>query len=338
MIEWNSNEHDPDEQNTGEPNHDYPLLDDYSKTVVNVAKNLSRSVVHIKVAKKALPGQRTTRNNNQMGTGSGFVLSSDGYIVTNFHVINNALKIRVSLPDGIDYDAEVKGTDPATDLGILKIYADNLHPATFGESDKLQVGQIAIAVGNPMGLQHTVTAGVISALGRSLRTETGRLIDDVIQTDAALNPGNSGGPLVDSSGKVIGVNTAVIYPGQGLCFAVSSNLAKYITGKLILEGRVRRGVIGIAGQVVKLSNRIVHYNKLERASGVYVTEIFKNKLIRNNEIMVDDIIVGFNGQNLGTIDDLHKLLDESTIGRRLEMQVLRKGKLETIHVVPGELE
>jgi len=337
MLEFISLENEAFSTTNGAQANDLMLLDEYSKTVVNVAKNVSRSVAHIKVKKKPTPGRRPARSNNPYGTGSGFVLSSDGYIVTNNHVISHAEEIRVSLPDGRGFTAEIKGTDPATDLCVLKIYAENLYPAYFGNSENLQVGQIAIAVGNPFGFQHSVTAGVISALGRTLRTQNGRLIDDVIQTDAALNPGNSGGPLVDSTGRVIGVNTAVILPAQGLCFAVSSNIAQFIAGKLIIDGRVRRGVIGIGGQMVKLSTRIIQYNKLDKPSGVYVTEVLPDSSARNNEILVGDILVGFNGISLGTIDDLHKLLDESTIGQKMELQVLRNGIMTAIHVIPGEL-
>lgn len=316
---------------------DAALLDVYSSTVVNAAKQVSNSVVNVKVKKTGKRPGNPSRNNNPFGSGSGFIISSDGYLITNNHVISNSESIIVALPDGREFEAQVKGADPATDIAVLKIYADNLHPASFGNSEHLQVGQIAIAVGNPFGFQYSVTAGVISALGRSLRSESGRLIDDVIQTDAALNPGNSGGPLVDSNGRVIGVNTAVILPAQGLCFAVSSNIAEFITGKLIIEGRVRRGIIGIAGQMVRLSNRIVQYNKLQKASGVFVIEVLKDSPAKNKELRNGDIIVGFNGHCLATVDDLHKLLDETTIGRKFEMTVLRGGKAATIHVIPGEM-
>ncbi|MCX6258240.1 MAG: trypsin-like peptidase domain-containing protein [Bacteroidia bacterium] len=322
------------EQNTGRnTGADGPLLDAYSSTVVNVARQLSLCVVHIKVKKR---GQQKGPDN--YGAGSGFIISSDGYIITNNHVMSNAEEILVSLPDGREFKAESIGADPATDIGVLKIYADNLHVATFGNSDQLQVGQIAVAVGNPFGFQHSVTAGVISALGRTLRSENGRLIDDVIQTDAALNPGNSGGPLVDSSGHVIGVNTAVILPAQGICFAVSSNLAAYIAGKLIMEGKVRRAYIGIAGQMIRLSDRIVNYNKLQKPTGVYVAEVNANPGINNSELLSGDIIVGCNGKEVGTVDDIHRLLIEETIGVKIPLNVLRKGISHRINVVPAELK
>lgn len=226
---------------------DDELLDAYSQTVVGVAQRVSDAVVQIHAHKPSRQG-----NNRQGGgTGSGFIISSDGLVVTNSHVVNGAQKVEVSLQDGRKFLAKPIGDDPATDIAVVQIHGEGLTTAAFGNSEHLQVGQIAIAIGNPYGFQYSLTAGVVSALGRSLRTETGRLIDNVIQTDAALNPGNSGGPLVNSKGLVIGVNTAVILPAQGICFAVASNLVQYVVGKLVLHGKVRRGFIGIAGQVIK---------------------------------------------------------------------------------------
>jgi len=219
------------------------LLDAYSSTVTNVVKNSSKSVVHINIIKK-ITGRTAQKAIERSGSGSGFVISSDGFIVTNNHVIEKADSIKVSFADGIEVNGILVGADPSTDVAVLKLYDGDVHPLEFANSDLIQAGQIAIAVGNPMGLQHTVTAGVVSATGRSLRARNGRLIDDVIQTDAALNPGNSGGPLVNSEGKVIGVNTAVVSSAQGLCFAVSSNLAAYVAGQLIIHGRVKRAQLG----------------------------------------------------------------------------------------------
>jgi len=319
------------------PIPDQYALDAYSGIIVNAAKSVSKSVVHIKVKKKQVPGTKPPNSQNPYATGSGFIISSDGYVVTNNHVISNADEILVALPDGSEHEAKVIGQDPATDLAVVKIYADSYKSVVFGNSDRLQVGQIAIALGNPYGFQYSVTAGVVSALGRTLRTESGRLIDDVIQTDAALNPGNSGGPLVNSAGEVIGVNTAIILPAQGLCFAVSSNLTQLITGKLIIEGKVRRGYLGIVGQIVKLTTRIVQYNKLEKHSGVYVVEVDHNKGILNSELFPGDIIVGFNHHSIGSIDDLHRLMDENVIGRMINLSVLRSGKAHEISVTPAEL-
>ncbi len=320
------------------PAGDQIALDAYSGVIVNAARSVSKSVVHIKVKKKAASGLKQNNPQNPYATGSGFIISSDGYIVTNNHVISNAEEILVGTPDGTEHNGKIIGQDPATDLSVIKIYADSHKSVVFGNSDRLQVGQIAIALGNPYGFQYSVTAGVVSALGRTLRTESGRLIDDVIQTDAALNPGNSGGPLVNSAGEVIGVNTAIILPAQGLCFAVSSNLTQFITGKLIIEGKVRRGYLGMVGQVIKLTTRIVQYNKLDKATGVYVVEVDHNRGIQNSELFPGDIIVGFNGANISSIDDLHRMMDESVIGKKINLSVLRKGIAQEISVMPAELK
>jgi S1-C subfamily serine protease len=241
------------------------------------------------------------------------------------------------LQDGNIYDAEVTGLDPYTDLAVLKIYTSNLPNVEFNHGYDLKVGQLAIALGNPYGFQCTVTTGVISALGRTLQTKSGRSIDNVIQTDAALNPGNSGGPLVDSRGGVIGVNTAIIYPAQGLCFAISAGTAEYIVGKLMTEGRIRRAFLGIAGQFIPLPLRVIHYNKLDTGSGIKVEHLEKSSRFDNNSLKRGDIIIQFNGVAVTGIDILQKLLDEKTIGKRLEMGVLRKGRKQIIQVTPGEL-
>ena len=251
-------------------------------------------------------------------------------------MIENAHTISVALSSGELITAELKGQDPSTDIAILKIYQSGLRSLSFANSDELQVGQIAIAIGNPLGLQHTVTAGVVSALGRSLRAGNGRLIDDVIQTDAALNPGNSGGPLVNSSGHVIGVNTATISSAQGICFAVSSNIAAYVAGKLIIEGRVKRAQLGIAGQLVKLTERMIGYNKLSMKTGVYVFEIIPDSPAYNNNIKEGDIIVGFNNHPVASVDDLHRLLNEDVIGKESQLIVLRQGRSIITKVVPVE--
>ncbi len=273
-----------------EHSHDAGLLDAYSKTITGVVGEISQSVVHIQVQKKMVE-RRTGTDKLQQGSGSGFVISSDGYVVTNNHVIEDATDIKVNFSDGRIEKAELKGTDPSTDIAVIKIYGSGQKALSFANSDSLKVGQIAIAIGNPLGLQHSVTAGVVSALGRTLRATNGRLIDDVIQTDAALNPGNSGGPLVNSSGQVIGINTAVIPSAQGLCFAVSSNLTAYVAGKLIIEGRVKRAQLGIAGQLVNLTERMIAANRLSIKTGVYVFEIIPDSPARNHEIKIGDIIV-----------------------------------------------
>jgi S1-C subfamily serine protease len=318
------------------PGTDGELLDAYSKTITGVVGLVAEAVVHIQVQKPA-NDRRTREEKLAPASGSGFIISTDGFVVTNNHVIDGAREIRVALADGRTVNAELKGTDPSTDIAVLKIYETGLKALTFANSDALQPGQIAIAIGNPLGLQHTVTAGVVSALGRTLRATNGRLIDDIIQTDASLNPGNSGGPLVNSSGQVIGVNTATIPSAQGLCFAVSSNLAAFVAGKLIMEGRVKRAYLGIAGQLVNLTGRMIAANRLEKNTGVYIYEVVPDQPVRNNEIRTGDIIVGFNGKGIGSVDELHKQLNEQVIGRAVGLEVLRNGRKITLSVMPGEM-
>lgn len=324
-----------------ETNHvekDAQLLDAYSMTVTQVAKAVSDAVVQIKVIKNKRKQVRNQKPQRPYSNGSGFIISSDGYIVTNSHVVNDAKQLEVVLQDGRNFKAELIGEDPATDIAVIQINGNKLKHIRFGDSDALQVGQLAIAIGNPYGFQYSLTAGVVSALGRSLRTNTGRLIDDVIQTDAALNPGNSGGPLVDSRGQVIGVNTAVILPAQGLCFAVAGNLAKYVVGKLIMEGKVRRGYIGIAGQVVRFNPRVIKRYQLAASSGIHIQELEPDGPAYNSELQKGDIIVGFESLNIQSIDDLHKQLDESSIGQTVVLKVLRSGKVVPVKVIPVELK
>jgi S1-C subfamily serine protease len=315
---------------------DQGLLDAYSNTVTSVVNAVAEAVVHIEVAKQ-VTDRGTRQRRLDHGSGSGFIISSDGFIITNNHVIDNAQEIKVSLSDGRRVAATLKGADPSTDIAVLKIYENNLKALAFADSDQLQAGQIAIAIGNPLGLQHTITAGVVSALGRTLRASDGRLIDDVIQTDASLNPGNSGGPLVNSLGQVIGVNTAMIPRAHGICFAVSSNLAAHTAGQLIINGKVKRAWLGIAGQLVNLTGRMIAVNKLEKKTGVYVFEIEPDAPPYNSELKTGDIIVGFNDHAVASVDDLHKLLNEKTIGQRMQLDVLRNGRKTVITVIPDEL-
>jgi S1-C subfamily serine protease len=317
---------------------DMELLDSYSRTITGVVGQVAESVVHIQVQKPADNVRGRPREQGLVpASGSGFIISTDGFVVTNNHVIEKAREIRVSLADGRTVAAELKGADPSTDIAVLKIDVSGLKALSFADSESLQPGQIAIAIGNPLGLQHTVTAGVVSALGRTLRASNGRLIDDIIQTDASLNPGNSGGPLVNSLGQVIGANTATIASAQGLCFAVSSNLAAFVAGKLIMEGRVKRAYLGIAGQLVSLTGRMIAANRLEKTTGIYVYEVVADQPVYNNEIRQEDIIVSFNGQAVGTVDELHQQLNANVIHRPVEMEVLRGGRKEVIKVTPGEM-
>jgi S1-C subfamily serine protease len=318
------------------PQPDAELLDSYSRTITSVVGQVAEAVVHIQVQKRTSdPRSREVRL--MPASGSGFIISTDGFLVTNNHVIEQAEDIKVSLADGRTVNAELKGADPSTDIAVLKIDETGLKALTFSDSESLQPGQIAIAIGNPLGLQHTVTAGVVSALGRTLRANNGRLIDDIIQTDASLNPGNSGGPLVNSLGQVIGVNTATIASAQGLCFAVSSNLAAFVAGKLIMEGRVKRAYLGIAGQVVNLTGRMIAANRLERKTGVYVYEVVPDQPAHNNAIRTGDIIVSFHGRGIGSVDELHKQLNAQVIGQTVEMEVLRSGHKVVLRVTPGEM-
>lgn len=319
--------------------NDDELLDAYSRTITKVVEKASNSVVQIKVLKKPTNQSQNPRMRQpQEAGGSGFIISSDGFVITNNHVVSNADRVEVGLMDGRVFEATIIGTDPYTDIAVLKIYADSLKPLSFSDSDKLKVGQIAIAIGNPLGFQYTVTAGVVSALGRTLRSETGRMIDDVIQTDASLNPGNSGGPLVNSRGEIIGVNTAVIAAAQGICFAVSANLTKYVAGKLILEGKVKRAQLGIAGQVVNLTERMIGYNKLSTRTGVYISEVIADANARNSELRRGDIIVGLNEKTIASVDDLHKILNDELINKSVIVNLLRGGIRKNVSVLAGELK
>ena len=317
--------------------NDGQLLDAYSQTITNVAGHAAQAVAQIQVLRKSRnPG--TGKMQETPASGSGFVISTDGYLVTNHHVIEQAVSVKAAFADGNVYPATLIGSDPSTDIAILKVYNGDLKPLQFADSDQLQPGQIAIAIGNPMGLQYTVTAGVVSATGRTLRANNGRLIDDIIQTDAALNPGNSGGPLVNSEGRVIGVNTAVIASAQGLCFAISSNLAGYVAGCLIMKGKVRRAHLGIAAQLVSLTPRMIGANQLKTKTGVYVFEILADANAENRSIQTGDIIVEMEGKPVATVDNLHKYLDEGVIGKKTCLNVLRDGRKHHITVVPGELK
>lgn len=316
---------------------DAQLLDAYSSTVVGVVKAAAGAVAHVQVSKKGL-NPRTRRPEDIPGSGSGFVISTDGYVVTNNHVIEDATSIAVSFADGVQRKADLIGRDPHTDIAVLKVYDGDLKALQFAASDLLEPGQIAIAIGNPMGLQHTVTTGVVSATARTLRAGSGRLIDDIIQTDAALNPGNSGGPLLNTEGKVIGVNTAIVSSAQGLCFAVSSNLAAHVAGKLIMYGKVKRAQLGVAAQLVNLSPRMIGANALKTKTGVYVFEIVPDANVYNNRLRIGDIIVEFDGKPVATVDNLHKLLNEDVIGKQVTLEVLRGGRKEEVMVIPAELK
>jgi S1-C subfamily serine protease len=276
------------------------------------------------------------RTGERAGSGSGFIITPDGFVLTNSHVVHGADRIEVTLADGRHPDAQVVGDDPHTDLAVVRIYAPQLHPVRFGDSRRVRVGQVAIAIGNPYGFQCTVTAGVVSALGRSFRANTGRLIDDIIQTDAALNPGNSGGPLVNSRGEVIGVNTAVILPAQGICFAIAIDTAKYVAGWLIKDGKIPRSYIGVGGQNVPLHRRLVRHYRLAAPSGVLVIAIAPGSPADHAGLREGDVLVDFNGHPVPSIDALHKLLTADHIGVQSPLSVLRGTEKLSLLITPQE--
>ncbi len=311
----------------GAPAADDALLDAYSKAVVQAAEAVGPSVVNLEVRRR--DGQR-------QGSGSGFLLTPDGFILTNSHVVHGADRIEVTLADGRRPDAHLVGDDPDTDLAVVRVYAPQLRPVRLGESRSIRVGQLAIAIGNPYGFQCTVTAGVVSALGRTFRANTGRLIDDVIQTDAALNPGNSGGPLVNWRGEVIGVNTAVILPAQGLCFAIGVDTARYVAAWLIKEGKIRRSYIGVGGQNVPLHRRLTRHHQLPATSGVLVISVAPGGPAARAGLREGDVMVEFKGQPVPSIDALHKLLTGDQIGAESALTIIRGTEKLTLRITPQD--
>jgi S1-C subfamily serine protease len=314
-----------------EPVSDEPLLDAYSQAVMRVAEMASASVVKIEARRTSSSGRSASS-----GSGSGFIVSADGLVLTNSHVVRGADKVEVILSDGRRPDVALLGEDPETDLAVLRIYAPNLTAAKLGESKKLRVGQLAIAIGNPYGFDCTVTAGVISALGRSFRARSGRLMDNIIQTDAALNPGNSGGPLLNSNGEVIGVNTAIIMPAQGICFAIAVDTAKYVAGWLVKDGKIRRSYIGVGGQDVKLHRRLVRYYNLPVDTGLLVLAVEPKSPAEEAGLREGDVIIGFNGHTISGVDDLHKQLTEDKIRRKVPMTIVRYSERVEIEIAPQE--
>lgn len=304
---------------------DDELLDAYSHAVISAAERVSPSVIFIEAG----------AGGQQRGSGSGFLITPDGYLLTNSHVVQGANELWATLGDGRRLRADLIGDDPYTDLAVLRVYGGNLKPAILGDSQKVRVGQLAIAIGNPLGFQTSVTTGVVSALGRSLRSYSGRNIDNVLQTDAALNPGNSGGPLVNSRGEVIGVNTAVILPAQGICFAIAVNTAQFVASRLIRDGRVRRSQIGIQAQNIVLPRRLTLPHGLGE-TGVLVAGIEPNSPAFRSSLKQGDVIIAFDGQAVAGIDDLHRILTEERVGVRIPLTVLRNGERENVHLVPEE--
>jgi len=315
------------------PRDDGVLLDEYSRTIVSAADRVGPAVVNIDI-KQRLDSRRGPREVG--GSGSGFVIAPDGFILTNSHVVHDANQIAVSLPDGREYPAQLAGDDPDTDLAVIRIDAPHLAHVRLADSESLRVGQVVIAIGNPLGFQASVTAGVISALGRSMYAQSGRLIDNIIQTDAALNPGNSGGPLVNSAGEVIGVNTAMIRPAQGICFAIASNTAKFVAGWLIRDGKIRRSYIGVAGQNVPLHRRIVRFYNLPLETGVLVVSVEKDSPAQRAGLREGDLIIAFNEQPIGSIHELHKMLMGEQIGVEATLVVIRHTEKLVLTIIPAE--
>ena len=325
------------------------LLDAYSRAVIGAAERVSPSVVFIEAIRREKPakgghgekgGESKAEAPNEpgpgqedggpggkeqpAGTGSGFIFTPDGFILTNSHVVHGASRIEVGILDGSRYQASLIGDDPDTDLAVIRITAPNLVPATLGDSQALRVGQLLVAIGNPYGFQTTVTAGVASALGRSLRTTNGRLIDNVIQTDASLNPGNSGGPLVNSRGEVVGVNTAIIRPAQGICFAIAVNTAKRVASQLIQKGRVVRGYLGVGGQDVPLHRRVVRFHDLPVEEGILVISVEKGSPAQRAGLSEGDVIIAYGDEPVRGLDDLHRLLTGESVGVPTTLTVLRR--------------
>lgn len=310
------------------------LFDAYSQAVVHAVETVTPSVVRIEVTKI----QQTPRGPREgMGGGSGFIISPDGLVLTNSHVVHDASSIQVILSDGRRPDAVLIGEDPDSDLAVLRVYAPNLVPLKFADSARVRVGQLAIAIGSPYGFETTVTAGVVSALGRSLRSQSGRLMDDIIQTDTALNPGNSGGPLVNSRGEVIGVNTAMILSAQGICFAIAGNTAQLITGWLVKEGRVRRSYVGIAGQTTPIHARLRRHYRITQDRGVLIAGVEPGSPARLSGLREGDIIIGFKDQPIMGVDELLRKLVGAEIGVPSVMTVLRQTEKLDIRITPQEL-
>jgi len=312
------------------PPSDDPLLDAYSHAVSTAVARVAPAVAHVRVERaKAQRGARE-------GSGSGFLITPDGYLVTNSHVAGGASAIEVTLPDGRTANASIVGDDPDSDLAVLKVAAGDLAWCRFGESATVRVGQIAIAIGSPYGFQHTVTAGIVSALGRSMRARSGRMLDNILQTDASLNPGNSGGPLVDARGGVIGVNTAVILPAQGICFAIAATTAERVAILLIREGRVRRAYMGIGGQTLPLPRRIVRHFGLVRESGVRIESLEGGSPADAGALARGDVIVALDDVPVASVDDLQRFLTGDAIGRPVAVRVVRRDRLLVLPVTPRD--
>src|SRR5262252_299211 len=309
--------------------NDTALLDAYSRAVIDVVERISPAVVRIDV--------RSDSNPRHAGSGSGVIVAPDGLILTNSHVVGGNSRVSVATADGSTLVARVVGDDPDTDLALVRVdHGGSLPSATLGDSKHLKRGQLVVAIGNPLGFESTVTTGVVSALGRSLRASTGRLIDDLIQTDAALNPGNSGGPLVSSLGEVVGINTAIIMGAQGICFAIAANTAKFVLGELVRHGRVRRGYIGISAAQTRLPRRLRHVAGVTQESAVIVAGVEPRSPADRAGLAAGDVLIALDGQPVTGADDLVRALTGEKIGRALEIDLLRDGARQRISLTPEE--
>jgi len=313
---------------------DAGLLDAYSRAVTSAVEKVGPAVVHIAVRQRR-PQTSPRPPREAQGSGSGFVFTPDGFVLTNSHVVNTASEIVVTFPDAETHHATLIGDDPDSDLAVLRVDVPGQLPfAALGARQPLVVGQVAIAIGNPLGFQHTVTAGVVSALGRSMRSRTGRLIDNVIQTDAALNPGNSGGPLISSRAEVIGVNTATIMGAQGICFAIGADTAQFVAVRLIRHGKIERSFIGVAGQDVPIHTRIIRHYSLPVTTGAMVISVESGSPAQGAGLRERDVIIGFGTRRIAGVDDLHRLLTEAVPGEVVEITALRGTELLKVGIRP----
>jgi S1-C subfamily serine protease len=313
-------------------NEDTELLDAYSRAVISVVDNVGPSVVSISSGNVNKQGMV-----EQLGAGSGAILTPDGYILTNDHVVHGAKNLQVALTDGASMTASVVGTDPATDLAVIRAEGSSLPYSSLGDSAQLRVGQLVIAIGNPFGFQSTVSTGVVSALGRALRSRDGRLIDNIIQHTAPLNPGNSGGPLVDSSGMVVGINTAIIFMAQGIGFAIPSNTVRWVVSEILTHGRARRGFLGIAGMTRPLGRKIARYHGLEGENAIEIISVEPGSPARKSGLHIGDFIVAVNGSQVSSVDDLHRFLSEWPIGKPVRIKIIRRTELLELEAVPVEM-
>ena len=335
LINGDIDNHDPTDDSEKRPasDTDMELLDAYSRAVVSVVDSVGPTVVSIAGGKK-----QRRQASDQAGAGSGVVIAPDGYILTNDHVIQNANTLKVRLTDGTSLSGTLIGKDPATDLAVIRAHTSYLPCSTLGSSDRLRVGQLVIAMGNPFGFQSTVSTGVVSALGRALRSTKGRLIENIIQHTAPLNPGNSGGPLVDSAGKVVGINTAIIALAQGIGFSIPANTARWVVSQILTHGRVRRGFLGIAARQRLLDRRIVRFHGLKNDFAVEVLSVESKSPAGQAGMQVGDLVVAINGSDVQSVDDLHRFLSEWPIGRSVEIDIVRGHTRQVLKVAPKEAD